>query len=625
MQRGWKLDPEAWKFLYSDVLNREWRKTYLEETYQYVLPEVAGVYLICAAARDAHISRPEADKLATTLYNAVYAGQATNLRRRFLQHVKGYGNVTRAKSVFRRLHFWFAEAESRSLDRVEQGLISALGPTANDKNVVRGIAGEPVPAGSIGRKHRTTRETKTEQEMNLYPGMRARMGRWSYFVIKMTMRELAENVKFASDVNTDRTLDEAIQRTLNESRVKKDIVTYLTRQQDRFFASVVVAAIEGDPKWYPVSIEDDPRFEVFKDDNRLNDTFGVLSFDGTQNYYALDGQHRLSAVKALIDPASPTYGDAPEGFATEEISVMIVVPEDAESQSDFMVRYRRLFGNLNRYAKPMDQVTNIIMDEDDVFAILTRRLITDHEFFQAPGRQMESVRIKTTKGKNLKASDSYFSSLEALYEINITLLTSRKRRDAGWDTDGIDSSALQRFRPDEELIDSLDRELKLYWNAILEELEILRRNPTEMRSHSIDDDYEDNLLFWPIGQALLVDVTRDLLDQRQDLPDEPSTESVKNALAGLSAVEWNFHKPPWRHLLLIPTDNTMRDWKIRSEDRKVALAVGKRIVKWQLGLDELDAEQIVELRANWEGMLLPALPPEQVESLWKDIENGAIR
>ena len=223
--------------------------------------------------------------------------------------------------------------------------------------------------------------------MNLYPAMKASMGRWSYFTVKMTMRELGENVKFATQVYDDRTLDEAIQRVLNETRVKRDIVTYLIRQQDRFFASVVVAALEGNPKWYPVSIEDDERFALFRGDARLNETFGVLSFDGTQNYYALDGQHRLAAIKSLVDPNSDVFGDAPPGFQNEEISVLVVVPDEAESHEQFMERYRRLFGNLNRYARATDQHTNIIMDEDDVFAIITRQLITEHEFLQAPGNR----------------------------------------------------------------------------------------------------------------------------------------------------------------------------------------------------------------------------------------------
>ena len=104
--------------------------------------------------------------------------------------------------------------------------------------------------------------------MNLYPAVRYEMGTWTYYVVKMSLRELADNVKFAHEVNKDeRTLEQVIQRALNEPRVKKDIITYLKRQPDRFFASIVVAALEGNPKFIPISIStDDPRFELLGDD-----------------------------------------------------------------------------------------------------------------------------------------------------------------------------------------------------------------------------------------------------------------------------------------------------------------------------------------------------------------------
>ena len=135
--------------------------------------------------------------------------------------------------------------------------------------------------------------------MNIYPALRSRMGSFKYYVVKMSARELSENVKYASEVYEDRTLDEAIQRVLNESRVNKEIVEYLKRQPDRFFASIVVAALEGNPMFYPVGIMEDSRFAIFHDDRRLNESFGVLKFDGTQKYYALDGQHRLSALSKI--------------------------------------------------------------------------------------------------------------------------------------------------------------------------------------------------------------------------------------------------------------------------------------------------------------------------------------
>ena len=107
-------------------------------------------------------------------------------------------------------------------------------------------------------------------------------------------------------------------------------------------------------------------FAIFAADQRLQDTFGVLTFDGTQRYYALDGQHRLSAIKNLLHGDVEDVG-VPEGFAKEEMSVLVVVPTetdgDVEHEEAFRERFRRLFGHLNRYAKLMDKATNYVIDE----------------------------------------------------------------------------------------------------------------------------------------------------------------------------------------------------------------------------------------------------------------------
>lgn len=449
--------------------------------------------------------------------------------------------------------------------------------------------------------------------------MRAHMGRWTYFIVKMTMREVAESVHYASDVYNDVTLDDAIQRILKTSRVRNEIVTYLIRQQDRFFNSLVVAAIGGEPKWYPITIEDDERFVLFRDDERLNTTFGVLSFDGQQNYYAVDGQHRLAGIKALIEKESDVSRDAPEGFMSEEISVVIVMPDEADTDLEFRKRYRRLFGNLNRYAKAMDQVDNIIMDEDDVFAIITRRLITDHAFFQAAGPQRDSHRVKTRKGKNLSQQDSFFTSLESLYIVNKKLLDSRSRRTNGWGEYGTDGKEFERFRPDESMIDDLYAELVLYWNGLINAIPALENDPPTMRNHgaAAQDAEQDHLLFWPIGQELLAEVARDALDMFQPSPDAPTPASVESALAGLGGVNWGLHSPPWRNLLLIPDGSG--SGKIRSEERKDAVKIGSRILRWKLGLDELDEDAMSELRDDWAAMLLPALEDTVVDEMWQTV------
>jgi len=465
--------------------------------------------------------------------------------------------------------------------------------------------------------------------MNLYPAMKGRMGSWEYFTVRMSMREIADNIKFAADIYDDRTLDEAIQRVLNESRVKKEIVTYLIKQPDRFFSSIVVAALGGNPKWYPVTMEDDERFMLFSDDRRFRDTFGVLSFDGDQDYFALDGQHRLASIKALVEPKSAISPNAPEGFKDEEVSVIVLVPHENESEAQFMMLLIRLFGNLNRYAKPTDKVTNIIMDEDDAFAILTRHLITDHSFFHYSGRQKESVKVKTTKGKNLRHNDSYFTSLEALYEINIILLSSRYRKNNGWNREGVtDSNEFLRFRPEEEQLEDLFNELSLYWNVLIDVLPVLKNDPSSMRDHSApsgDGDTQDNFLFWPIGQEVLADLARDLMDLRQADPKNPMYETAKSAIQGLSNLTWDAHSAPWRNLMLIHDADRLDSWRIRSEERKKALLMMRRIFRWQLCIDELAEDEIVNLRDDWKALLLPALEDSFVDKLWKEIESNIIR
>lgn len=466
--------------------------------------------------------------------------------------------------------------------------------------------------------------------MNLYPALRMEMGTWTYYVVKMSARELAENVQFAHDVYTDRTLGEAIQRILKTRRVKTEIVRYLKRQKDRFFSSLVVAALDGDPTFYPVNIADDPQFQIFRDDQRLNESFGVLRFDGTQKYYALDGQHRLAAIKALCDRADPDSDEAPPGFDNDEYSVIVVVPSQDDTDQVFLQKYRRLFSNLNRYAKSTDQCTNIIMDEDDAFAVVTRWLLTEHEFFRTEGRQRESFRIKTEKGKNLKEGESYFTSLETLYDMNIKLLTSRLRRNRGWgeEDDGagnVDLKAFKLFRPSDEYLEGLHKELTIYWDCILEELPDLRRPPAYMRAHPTEDtpvddsEFTDHLLFWPIGQLLLADIVRSMLDVRleEHRLETPTYEQVRRAVEGLNRVEWRLYYPPWRYLLLVK-DGAGR-WKMRSEQRNDAIRVGYRILRWMVGLDELDAELEAELKTTWGALLIPAQNEDTQNSMWQDV------
>ena len=463
--------------------------------------------------------------------------------------------------------------------------------------------------------------------MQLYPALRAHMGDWTYYIVKMRMKEVAAVVKFGSEVHNDYTLDQAIQRMIKESRVKKEIVTYLTGRKDRFFASLVVAAIGGSPKFYPVSIADDPQFEIFADEEGIEQSFGVLRFSGSQDYYALDGQHRLKAIKTLLKPDDESERvEPPKDFENEEISVLMVIRPPEATNDEWLSSYRRLFSSLNRYAKPTDKDTNIIMDEDDAFAILTRRLVASHGFFTAPGRHLDSLRVQT-KNRPLREGTSYFTSLQQLYDLNLILLTAPLRVNLGWgpDEERVDNAkTFVRFRPPEAYIDDLFNELKLYWDAIIAAIPDLKLNPSDAKNHQADGsdgEVADNALFWPLGQEVVACVARALLDHNLESTENPTLPEAISALSPLGRVDWRLHQVPWRGLLLVSVldlRSGKRKWSMRSETRKPAVETAIRVLRWIVGDYQTTDQEEEKLMDEWKDQLV--LPQgEDIDNLWTQV------
>ena len=460
--------------------------------------------------------------------------------------------------------------------------------------------------------------------MRIYPAIKAHMGDWNYYIVRMKMREIAQEVKFAHDIHKDKTLSDAVQRILKKRRVKKEIVGYLVRRPDRFFSSIVVAALGGEPVWYPVEMDEDVVPKIFSAMTSLRDSFGVLSFGDEPKYYALDGQHRVAAIKLLISGEADE--EAPPGFEEDLLSVIVVLREEHDiAGREWMRRYRRLFSSLNRYAQKTDRDTDIIMDEDDIFAIVTRRLITEQSFFQAPGRERESFKVQT-EGKNLRRNASQFTTLQTLYAMNEKLLRTRDRNTRGWFPNGEDVDI--RFRPEEDFLEQCYDELSGYWDAILEALPVLHETPANMRRHdreqSSNGEYRDLLVFHPIGQELLAELVRSLLDDAFPENGYGDHTEMTAALDRLDRIPWELHAAPWRYLLLVPAPGG-ESWRMRSDDRKAAVLVARRLVRWMAGLDPLSTEDTGVLREGWEELLYPAPATEEIGDMWGAVAEARAR
>ncbi len=459
--------------------------------------------------------------------------------------------------------------------------------------------------------------------MRIYPAIRARMGNWNYYIVRMKMREVAQDIKLAEDIYEDGTLGEAVQRELGGTRVKKQIVGYLAARDDRFFSSIVVAALEGEPVWHPVEMDTSVVPEVFSRSASLRDSFGVLSFGDEPKYYALDGQHRVAAIKLLVN--REVDFDTPSGFDNELLSVIVVLREEHDVPDlEWLRRYRRLFSSLNRYAKPTNQDTNIIMDEDDLFAILTRRLITDHRFFKAPGRHKESFKV-LTKGKNIPVGASHFTALQTLYAMTETLLTTRRRVNVDWSDNR--GKINKQVRPDEDYIDQCYDELAGYWDALLSAVPELEKNPKVMRGQDhleSPDKAGDSLLFRPITQETLAEVVRWQLDVSFPGDGFADLDRMVEALRPLAELPWELRKAPWREFLMLRSARKPGEWVIRNEDRKPVLGIAKRLMQWMLG-DLLDEEAVQELRKDWETYVQLSPDSDSIADMWQEVEDTRSR
>jgi hypothetical protein len=149
MRYGWTITHLPWKQLEELFGEQKWANVPLDASARRSIPNQAGVYLICAGLKHVPVNGRPMQKL----YNVIYAGQARNLRQRFAQHVAGFGDVVAAKRTFRQLDFWYTGAPQEALSELEQRLIDAFGPPANNRNA-RARIGEPIPAGQIGEDTR---------------------------------------------------------------------------------------------------------------------------------------------------------------------------------------------------------------------------------------------------------------------------------------------------------------------------------------------------------------------------------------------------------------------------------------------------------------------------------------
>ncbi|BAY99028.1 DGQHR domain protein [Tolypothrix tenuis PCC 7101] len=368
------------------------------------------------------------------------------------------------------------------------------------------------------------------------PALKARMGDWQYYVTVMKLGKVSRECRLAEEIHANKDLDELIQRAIQD-RVQKEMVPYLLNESQRFYGALVVAVYGGDPEFSPVRVAE---HQLIDDRDKSSYGFGLLRFDGSQIYYALDGQHRLKSIQEAI-------AKNPD-LAQEEISVIILKHEQTK---EGLERTRRLFSTLNRRAKPTSSGMNIAIDEDDSIAIVSRRLVKENEVIK--GLVLTSLGSKQISPA--KSHDPYITTLAAFYETNEILLSAYE---GGLEID----KNFKQFRPSNDELDAYYNFLEKLWILMLEKCPgftpILkgRKKPGDIRKRMDSEGILvlDNtgkpiaggsVFARPIGQFVIAEVIKLALIQGK--PMEDTIEAI------MTNISMDIDQSPWVRVIWNPS------------------------------------------------------------------------
>jgi DNA sulfur modification protein DndB len=238
----------------------------------------------------------------------------------------------------------------------------------------------------------------------ILPCLRGVIGDWVYYSTLMNAEQISKWIQTAKDIREAKSLDEVLQRDLKAR--KKEIANYLLKDNSRFFNSIIVGIFEGVPNWreFDLSQAKEEYSDQFNADY-IKDSIGLMIFNGTEKMFAIDGQHRVAGIQLAYEEDEKNK----KILADDQFSVIFVAHVD---DCNGMRRTRKLFSDINKNAKPVAKRDKIIIDEQDINSIVTRRVLSESKYFD------KGKLISLSESTNLEPDNKdHFTNITNLYDV----------------------------------------------------------------------------------------------------------------------------------------------------------------------------------------------------------------
>jgi DGQHR domain-containing protein len=364
------------------------------------------------------------------------------------------------------------------------------------------------------------------------------------FVTGSSLEWIAQKVRFATELPmfkerkdkdgnislTDRLTIDIIQQRKPDWRRQYPMALYLAERKNHKFPPLLLAVTQ---EW----VDDDKSDKWGPDGRALADSISAQPLDSDQQYfslhigendwvYALDGQHRLMAIKGLRDlvsegalhrksfNGSPTSrmktldevvqasngqvtASALQALLSERIGMEIVPAVlKGETRKQALRRLRSMFVHVNRTAKPLTTGELALLDEDNGFSVIARLLMVEHPLLKG--------RVEVKKGQ-LAEKSPMFTTLETLESVARDYL-SQIPIFKTWIPEGAGDLPV---RPDEDSLDEAAKRLSAYFDRLQElpsHIEMMNAGPNTdkiVTHRSTTAEGDANILFRPIGQVAM--------------------------------------------------------------------------------------------------------------------------
>ena len=354
---------------------------------------------------------------------------------------------------------------------------------------------------------------------------KAKLGSTVYYIGKMRAGELIDNVGFAAELPewSEMTADEKMQRQPDITRV-----IYVIEDPDRFFNSLIIDVFSGYDE-----LDFEPVSQVAKDLPKAYQIpmqdMGFLTLPGKERLIALDGQHRLLSLRiairgvyglpagAKVPSTTKSLEPHPE-LADEEVSIILVEHKDNQ-------KIRKIFNKVNKYARQTSRGDNIITSDDDIYAVIARKLFSDGEVLAPIGK----CELVNWKSNTLSQRSKQLTTVSALYTIAETILKEK----------GYSSKLL----PSQEEQEVSYEEIVEFWRELLAETDVYKEYLELTKADKpVSLLREQNLLMKPVTQMALAHVAA--LAKKKGV-------SWKEVVAKLNKVDWSFENKLWFNILII--------------------------------------------------------------------------